>query len=186
MLFLFYVIPLIVYVSLLNSHSYNFEDPHLKTLWRSFPLLRINEFFFGVVLYYLKNKVNLGKPTRSFLFWSALILSILFAMDIVSVPHSIIHHLLLVPLFGLIILLSSLGPLLGQGLFTNSLSMKLGAASYALYITHQPLGGYIIPYVNRSILSGLLYFSCVTILSLALYRFFEIPIQKRIRKRLGS
>lgn len=104
-------------------------------------------------------------------------------------------HLLPVALPGFVLIISGSWLLRGRaadGLGTAPLVL-LGEASYALYLFHAPLHGYLLALTNRLVGRGYdtswtlfaAYAALAVSLSVAIHRRFELPWHGRLRRRFG-
>lgn len=153
------------------------------------------EFFIGIGLGLLYKKRSL-LPVKKFSFTIAGIIMIAICVLGLSFFHTdehygdyyvggIIINNLILPLTGISLLYWGL--LTEQNMVTSLLSSKvftlLGKSSYAFYLVH--LGWFAeIFYFNVS-KNPLIYFIYLNVLAIALYKFFEHPLNKFIKRRLS-
>jgi peptidoglycan/LPS O-acetylase OafA/YrhL len=191
MMFLLYLIPILLFSILKYGVHINFDSSFISTLWRSFPALRLSEFLIGVVLgKVLKERgsgvqwIECHKGFASAIFWACLIFSLGIACIDLNLARELRMNIFLIPCFSLIILLLATTQIKGTGVFRTNIVVLLGNASFTLYIIHQP----VLYYMNLlGFEKGVTYFSlyccaCI-VLSLTLYKYFEVPMQKLLRKR---
>lgn len=183
-LFLYFV-PMILFFLITISLSNIEESPLFTTFWRSFPLFRIAEFILGALIYNmisLNNRlVRIVRKHVSLVFWGSIALSILIASN--PSFEKVYDERLLAPLFVLIIMSAYYDNFRGRQIFNNKLLQLLGLSSYAIYIIHQPIKPYILmmsPYFGGD---GIAYFIGVVLFSIGLFYWFEIPVQKMIRRK---
>lgn len=104
-------------------------------------------------------------------------------------------HLLPVALPGFVLLVAGCWALRGHsaaGLDSAALVL-MGEASYALYLFHAPLHGYLLALTNRVVGRGYddawaifgLYLAIALALAVAVHRLFELPWRSRLRARFG-
>jgi peptidoglycan/LPS O-acetylase OafA/YrhL len=111
----------------------------------TFPLLRLPEFLFGVVLarIHLRARAEsfgpaiLRSPAALRIMGALLLSAVIMAGD--RIPSLILHNGLLAPVFALVILGLSRGDGLIHRLLSRRSLVVLGEASYAVYILHVPL-----------------------------------------------
>ncbi len=159
LLTLFYLFPILIYFILKNTTLVSIDSSLFRTFWRSFPLLKINEFFIGILLYSFcleRNRILLFiEKYNGLIFWGAVLLSILLttlARD--YIPRDIFSSVLYVPIFGLIIISSQNKSFIGKNVFESKLMVHLGLISYALYILHQPLANLFHLYARKLNIQG--------------------------------
>ncbi len=182
-----YLIPLILFAIL--SQVFDTESPTFTLGWIAFPLIRIFEFFIGIFLYgFVGNQNPMSQWIQkhsSLVFWSALAVSLSLTQFFENpIDGKIFSHLLLVPLFSLIILSASYDDVACKRVFTHPVVNYLGMASYAIYILHQPLKNYCLPFMEPSLFLGSIYFGTLLVLCCLAHQFVEIPLQQKIGKRL--
>lgn len=155
------------------------------------PLTRLPEFIIGVAL----GRIHALRPdwttVRRADAWALLALAILFGVVLfaTTVPSVVVHNTLLAPAFGLLILALARGGRISGWLGAPWLVL-LGDASYALYILQEPvLDGWLIwlnePFGQKhsfAVVAG--YIVLLIAVSLAAYRWLEMPVQRWLRKRL--
>jgi len=183
----FYLIPVILFFSLKYGLHVNLDQPFLRVLWRSLPLLRLFEFMIGILSYRLITNENwkqrdFFKRFRSTIFWSCIFISILLTILLKDWNIQVQYHLFYTPLFTLIIMSSYFGAIAFEQFFTSKLILLLGGASYALYIIHQPFKYYFELFYTPSPQLFALYLLALIIASIFLFKFFERPLQKAINK----
>ncbi|MBY0516486.1 MAG: acyltransferase [Bacteriovoracaceae bacterium] len=185
--FILYLMPAILFFVLFKIFNTNSDSLYMKTLWRSFPPLRLSEFVIGCYLFKVvkqENKLTLGiKRNCTFVFWSSIILSIFLAMSNSLIEDKLFSQMVALPFFALLIMSSYYEGIKGSELFTSRIIQQLGLSSYASYILHQPLKTYFTAF-EPSVGVGVSYLSSVLILSLLLYYFFEVPLQVRLKRKL--
>tara|TARA_R110000868_G_scaffold132381_8_gene343336 strand:- start:11251 stop:12396 length:1146 start_codon:yes stop_codon:yes gene_type:complete len=192
MLFL-YLFPIALYFLVVPIFVDDLSSGTFSVFWRSFPLVRVSDFFIGLLLgkiFITENKIKyfVRRHHRWFggFFWIILLLSlVLISLDI-NFPKEVFSSTFLVPCFSTMIILLATIKVPLTGFLRSKPLVILGNASFALYITHQPIL-YYIDYILRAlgIDLSLLYFVFYLIIaltfSLICYFFFEKPLQKRLR-----
>ncbi len=185
MYLLFYLFPITLYFFTTFLFPGITQSHQFITIWRSLPILRICEFFLGVILYSMildkHNIVLTIKKHNSLFFWSSITLLICITGIKVNFSKTIINYIFLIPLFSVIILSSYFEKIMAEQAFTNRLIQTLGLSSYALYIIHQPIKPYLLKVSSNSMTLGLSYLFLVTLCSVILYYLFELPMQKCIK-----
>jgi len=170
------------------------DNAYLFALWY-FPVLRMPEFAIGVLLgrWFL-----MERPRGTVWFRNLVILASLLALwGIANLPRHIVDVIaqqgLFAPLFGLLIIAVASEPATGRGVLHHPLMVKLGEASYALYIIHMPIRGLFRHLANWGILGNLdepgvfiAYIAIVIAASLAIYRWFETPARVYLRRRFSG
>lgn len=161
----------------------------------SFPLLRLGEFTFGILLGLLflarRERAADGARWVAPLAPAALVgIAALLPLELPE-PLGVARQQLLVPLFGLLVF----GLAHGRGIVARALSLPavvlLGEASYALYILHVPIHS-LMGAVDK--IAGLgvhdtplwfpAYLATAVAASLAAYRWVEVPSRDRVRSYL--
>jgi len=111
-------------------------QPHENFSLEQFPLVRVPEFLFGIVL---ARSYRRGGVRSSWLWVAgALILSAAVAVR-AWIPEVLLQNGILMPAFALIILGMSGGGGLVQRIMSHKTLVLLGEASYGIYILHVPL-----------------------------------------------
>ncbi len=182
-------IPACLYI-FLESTNFDFENSLNKVLFRSFPLLRIFEFILGILAYKYISSVgviqNYIKNNSNFIFWSSLLASIFFGTQD-SLPFKpMMYFFIFMPLFICMIISTYSQKIKGLFFIENNILKLLGASSYALYITHQPIHSLFARYTNPGMISGSIYFILIIPVSVLLYKFIELPLQKKIKLFIGK
>jgi peptidoglycan/LPS O-acetylase OafA/YrhL len=155
------------------------------------PLVHLPQFVLGIAtgVLFLRRR---GKDTRSArMAWLAT-LSVAAAIVVLASSHRIPYLLLqgglLAPLFAIVIYSLACGRGFIATILSNTLSMRLGEASYALYLIHMPLSWYLaigrkaagIPAPNAWV--GLsIYVVIAVAVSFALYYIVERPSRERLQ-----
>ena len=159
------------------------------------PLLRLPEFCVGILLgraYSLVQKSGgkwFGKGSWLYL-PSALATMVLLSYSD-SIPYPLVHNGLLLPLYACVLF----GLALDGGLVARVLSSKtlvfLGNASYSMYILHAPIASWMHILWRDAFLAipeGPLFVACYTaavvLASCAVYKFFEEPLNRFLKRRL--
>ncbi len=156
------------------------------------PIVRLPEFLAGVWL----GGVYLAHGRR--LKMAPLLTAIASVLIVTLATWSGLHrgfnapHVVAVPLFALLILAVASSPAPERGALAARPLVLLGEASYALYMLHGPLHGYVLAAFNRIAPTAAAWtvFSVYSIAALALsiasYRWLERPARGWIRARWGS
>lgn len=192
---LFWLTPIGIFFLFTTGLGYDLSEGAGAVFWRSFPAIRITEFFVGMVL----GKIFLRQQTiyhwirnnhkqSGVLFWLSLILSIVLIAIRLPLPKTVITHLLLVPIFSWMILVLATIKIPMSSVFDHRLIVLLGSASYATYIIHIPILYYIrnfFQFLNmpQGFLSLAFYLCILIVSSIGLYSYFEVPVQNFLRKR---
>ena len=145
------------------------------------PLVRLPEFLIGIAL----GRHFVVSPPRSSGLWLVLLgaISVLLLLCFSeSIPYVLLHNgLLALPFAAIVYGLALGGGLIGRALSTAA-AVRLGEASYALYILHSPIGWWF-GYLNLG--SGVGRFASATIaalvLSILVNRFLEEPLRQKLR-----
>lgn len=159
-----------------------------------FPPFHLPTFLFGTFLGlgFLRNRVSAPPFLGPLLSSTAVVVLVLILLCSDRIPYPLLHNGLLAPLFGAAIF----GLALGGGPVAWCLSrpalVRLGEASYALYIFQAVVGTYlsfvpkkVLPTLHAApLLSGVTIVLCVA-LSLLVHRFVEKP-GRRIANMLFS
>jgi peptidoglycan/LPS O-acetylase OafA/YrhL len=186
-----YLLPIILYFVLDHVLLVDFQNPTVATLWRSFPALRVTEFLIGILLGKIFREQGrlvswIKKNTKlaSLMFWGSLIFSLFIVAIDLNIARELRMNAFLIPCFAIMILLLASTKIKYTGFFRLDEVVLLGNASFTLYIIHQP----VLYYMNFIALEkGILFFTLycfITItLSLLIYKYFEVPMQRILRKR---
>ena len=184
LIIILYFFPIATYIFATYFTIIDTNTSIFHTFWRSFPLLKINEFFIGILLYglhlqedkFIKTIVKNG----NIIFWGSIVISfILTTVARPYIPREIFSSALYVPIFSLIIITSQNDKVFGKKYFESKALVYLGTISYALYILHQPIATYFSLYLENSLFKGIFYL-CGALLSHLCYRYIEKPCQKKL------
>lgn len=184
-----YLLPIILYF--LGEPHFDFSTGAGHIFWRSFPPLRLGEFLLGIFIgkTFIK-ELSFFRIIKKFsqlfglLFW----LILFFSLFIISVdfgyPREVISHTFLVPCFSLMILILSSIKVPFTAIFRDPFILLLGNASFTLYIIHMPLLFYIYQLgISKGLVFFILYLLVSLLLSLLVYKWFEIPLQRFFRRK---
>jgi peptidoglycan/LPS O-acetylase OafA/YrhL len=169
----------------------------LRRTLRFFPLLRVAEFAFGMLV----GLVFLERRDEASAFGASpqVLTLVAFAGLVVGVPLratgalEAVHQQLLLPLFGLLVY----GLAYGRGLMARALAapfvVLLGDASYALYILHGPVHAWL-GAADGALRTGFhssawwvpMYAAVTIALSIATYRLIEVPARDYLKKWIGG
>lgn len=173
-----------------------------REIWGSyvafFPPLRAFEFVFGVLLGRLFVGASQARHATTLAPSPALgaaaslvaIAAILLLSNGFTLPNLGRHHGLLLPFYGLLIVSLTLP----TNPVTHLLSLPplrfLGGASYAIYLLHLPLFTYFQQFTAHaqwlpSPATFLAYAGFVTLLASLVFRFYEEPLRRLIRRRFA-
>ncbi len=156
------------------------------------PLVRLPEFLAGVWLGGIV--LAYGRPLDTASALIAIASALIVALAVWAGLHREFSapHLAAVPLFALLILAVASSPSPGRGILAAPFLVLLGDASYALYMLHGPLHGYMLAAFNR-IASGAsewtvfaVYSVAALALAIASYRWLERPARSWIRARFAG
>lgn len=190
-LIFFYCMPVCIYFTFKLGLDAHFAPAEVKTFWRSFPPFRLNEFAIGIIL----GKIYLEKSSiviylersvliNSVVFWSGFVLSIVVVSIDLKVEKEIFTSIFLVPCFLLMILSLACGDIAFTRVLRAKAFLVLGRASFTLYIIHQPVLYYFNLFnFQKGVFSFVIYLVASIGLSVLIYRFFEVPVQKWIRSK---
>lgn len=156
------------------------------------PLERLPEFLLGCWLggVFLAHRPSWG---------AAPAIAALATLGIISLavwaglhPAFELPHLVAAPMFAVLIMAVAASRTPGRGMLALAPLVLLGEASYALYMLHGPLHGYVLAAFNRESPGAqpAARFAVYVIASLALavasFRWLERPMRIRLRARLGG
>lgn len=156
------------------------------------PLVRLPEFLAGVWLGGMY--VARGRPLKMAPELTAIASAAAVALATWAGLHRAFGapHLVAVPVFALLIFAVASSPNAERGLLAAPALVLLGEASYALYILHGPLHGYVLAVFNR-IARGApawaifaVYCAAALALAIASCRWLERPARSWIRARFGG
>lgn len=193
-LMILWLTPVALFFVFTSGFNFNLTSGPGAVMWRSFPALRITEFLIGMII----GKIFLQKQSKlycwvgehqklcGFLFWCSLFISLYLVSIGIKLPATLITNLLLVPVFALMILLLAMVKIPFSTIFENNFIVLLGSASYALYIIHMPILYYINGlFQTLNLVHGFAflgtYIVILVLASISLYKFFELPVQERLR-----
>jgi peptidoglycan/LPS O-acetylase OafA/YrhL len=152
------------------------------------PLIHIPEFLIGVLAgrFFLSGRrFTEGQADRTFVASAAAILVVLLLGNIIPYPST--HTGLLAPLLAIFILSLASGGFAARAL-QPKVFVLLGQSSFALYILHAPLWDYLHWFVGVSVVTNhgfkLVALAGIVALSLALYKWIEVPVTSALRLRL--
>ena len=152
-----------------------------------FPPLRLPEFVAGMALAAIYRRSEAGKHALAPL-GTVLLLGALFLVGTFT-PAGSDRLLALPPICALMLTLAMSS---GGGLFGSRTAVHLGAASYALYILHIPLGSYYMMATGRAggRLEGWIdcsaYVVSATVVCVVLHFLFEVPMASWVNRRFGG
>lgn len=168
------------------------DSPEVAQFWGQFisftPLVRLPEFLFGVLLgrYFLGNLAEKRTLPRQGVVALAAAAVILVALAIPLTRYdALLEKLALTPLFGILILSLAMGEGHFAGFLATPVSVRLGEASYAVYLLHVPVEnwmGYFGLVVAASTSHLLLYLAVTVGLSLLVFQELEEPARKAVRE----
>ena len=162
------------------------------------PLFRLPEFLLGAVIgrWYLDRRLR-GEPLHPERGQVAVVAAAaciaIIAATSVPVPASPMLGVWLLPFFAALVL--GLGEHVNGGLLAHPRAMQLGEASYAFYLIHGPLHGYVLGAARRLVPGSLtehawsvflVYAAIVLTVSLLLYRYLERPARHALRLRFDT
>ena len=164
---------------------------------RFFPLLRLAEFAFGILvgLMFLNRRREArarGVSSQMFTLIGLLGLAIALPLQPIGVWKAV-HQQLLLPFFGILVY----GLAHGRGFLARALAapfiVLLGEGSYAIYILHGPLHAWL-GAADRALGTGLhgspwwvpVYAVLTVGASLASYRVLEVPARNYLRRWIGA
>ncbi len=119
------------------------------------PIVHVGEFLIGVCAGLMFLGRRRGESSR-WLGWSALggvIATVWMLMTSDAVPFVLLHSGVLAPLWALVIYALAAGDGPGTRLLSTRPLTRLGEASYALFLTHGPVLGYYILFVNAVVVA---------------------------------
>lgn len=197
-LIVLWLTPVVIYFTFTIGLHYDLSEGAGAVFWRSFPALRVTEFLIGITIgklfvqkhsklyqWILNNQKICGR-----LFWISLCMSLALISIKLPIHKTLITNLLLVPFFSWMILVLATIKIPMSSIFEHQFIVLLGSASYAIYIIHIPILYYIrnlFQVMNFN--PGFGYLSAYLLLlitaSIILYKYFEVPVQKRLRKLLS-
>lgn len=117
--------------------------------------------------------------------WLALLTVVVLAVACAA-PHkvdlAIVPGLLFLPGFSLLLLCFSVGNRRIEALFSRPALVLLGESSYSLYLLHVIVWTWLFGYARLPVNVGtyLLYLAVAILLSIASFRFLEVPARRRI------
>jgi peptidoglycan/LPS O-acetylase OafA/YrhL len=169
-------------------------NPWIQALWYT-PALRLPEFVFGILLAraVLRRdfEVPAWVPTACLVviglcFWGSYFLPQRFADTIFQIGG-------LAPLYGLLFVAVAKARPGTRTWLENPVLVRLGEASYALYLVHMPIWAFMKHASNAGLLpdwkSGVfypMYAAVVIAASLAIYRWIEVPGRQFLRRTLSE
>jgi len=193
LMFIMYLIPIAIYLYI--PQMVNIDNPEFKTLWRSLPLIRITEFIIGILIckiYFMSDIAEIfqKKKTKGTLFFGC-ITTIFFVTTLIkwNIDKVLLSSIVLVPIYTLLIFFMVTIKLPIFRILRNKQLVLLGKASFTIYITHQPIKDILIPILeyykfSKGVTLFGIYSVTVCLLSIIIYNYIEIPLQKLILKKL--
>jgi len=189
-----YLFPILAYFGTANLLHNDLSEGSAHLVWRSLPLLRLGEFLIGMYLgrlfvndepfmRRLRELPHLATAT----FWLSLSASLVMIALPIPFPRPVFASTFLVPVFALMIISLASDRVRFVAPFRSAPVVLLGHASYALYITHQPIKPYIVELLSRAGRTpGPYFFGLYAIATVAasvgLYRLLERPCQRLLLK----
>jgi peptidoglycan/LPS O-acetylase OafA/YrhL len=164
------------------------------TTWLAyyFPVVRIFEFFVGIVmgLVFLETKVLLSKFSKwifSLTEFTSVFLLIVLIFNATNLSQNIRYSLIYIPCLSLVIFVFAFQKGLISVFLTKKTFIYLGEISFSFYMIHNLVLSYIFFLWQPNITSTLTILFCLIIsliLSMLLFKFFEEPLRKKIRRYL--
>jgi peptidoglycan/LPS O-acetylase OafA/YrhL len=171
----------------LPTHGVDMNTNHDLTMLRFDPLVRLPEFVLGVLVGRTVLERTWEMPAWGAGLAAMTVIAALYGSSYLpmNVSETLVQNGLYAPLFAFLIVAIAKGP---SGLLAGNLWVRLGAASYALYIIHIPIWG-MFRYAARSgVISEptqdlplyICYLELVLCGAILIHRFVEIPAREAI------
>lgn len=180
------IIPLILMPFLI------FIIPETDKYWFFYinPFFRIFDFIIGIILYNLFLKINLSKLKVNFTLMEccSLLALVVFFLFYNKVPEELRYSIYYwIPMSFIILAFSFKNGALSK-LLSNKFLIKLGEISFGFYMVHQLILKYILKYnttyfnIENNYVLVIGIFTISLLVSMLSYRFFELPINKYLKK----
>lgn len=146
------------------------------------PIIHMADFLMGIAAscaYDLLLRAR-RRPAGAWLYLPGLALGAALIAYPAVLPSPVDLNSALRPLNGLLLIGFALGGGLGARVLSTRAAVFLGKSSYAMYILHVPLLWWYSRWTHR--FSGLMYIGGVIAASALVYRFFEEPANRHLRK----
>ena len=145
------------------------------------PGTRLLEFALGMVL----GMFHLRSPRYPASFSQELAVlgfagSSLLVMNYVRIPSAFALSLVFVPAAAALVHVFARGGGLVSQLLSRPVLVRLGEASFMIYMTHELARAYLEPVIGRSVQARFLLAAVVIVTSIALHRWFERPLQRLV------
>ncbi|HEX2717564.1 MAG TPA: acyltransferase, partial [Gemmatimonadaceae bacterium] len=153
------------------------------------PLTHVHEFVLGIVAgrWFLRGETPRWLTAAGV---GAVLLIVAAMVANRVVPYALLHTGLLAPLFAVVICALATARLPGTRVLARPLAVRLGEASYALYLIHLPLGRYTIALLLALGLSWgwlplIAFIVAAQAVSYGVFRLVEEPFRRRLRAALA-
>ena len=159
-------------------------NDHLQMAIEFNPLLRLPDFVIGVLLgraFKLGLEARIPRKRLAWLAFTAIVAVLAF---VPGIPHPLLANGLLTPLFACLILGLTKDRGLLSYLLARPVIVKLGEASYGIYILQIPVS-YLLeaPPPHHSLMVFAVYVAVLITAALLSLQFVEMPLRSYIRKR---
>ncbi|RZA09202.1 MAG: acyltransferase [Proteobacteria bacterium] len=167
--------------------KYPLPDPTLSLFFQVNPFVHIAEFLWGVLLARF-NELNPRSGTRGD-WWLAAGITLSFAVLQFprALPYLVLNSFLLLPFFSLVLLGGAGRRSRYSRWLESSFCLKLGEASFALYILHMPLRDLVLHSpIGKMAVSGwgleVCFCLVVVLCSLVVHQIYEYPLRAKVNQ----
>ncbi len=172
----------------LHYHETSRIPELVSKAWKDMPLLRLPDFAAGMILgiFWMRHRDSAAKSAPASP-WPLLVLFTAIAAYLCFGPEWL-HPLVLVPLFLLLIGRCAVDRSTVSRCLSHPVLVRLGQASYAVYILHIPIFVYWHSLLHPQAVSAMFVFAylvIITCISLGVYAWAERPLAKWVRQRLA-
>ena len=158
-------------------------------LFYVFPLLRLDEFLLGMIIFDYWKGGKLRLPGLSYVTIPALLVAMYLCVP--HVPEMLRYHLFYMPFVALLLVSFLSGATAPIRLFASRPVVLLGEASFAFYLIHQPIVNFAeqarqkLDVLPSDLLFAALLLATCTVLALIVHLFVEKPLNSVLRKLIG-
>jgi peptidoglycan/LPS O-acetylase OafA/YrhL len=155
-----------------------------------FPVVRVFEFLVGLVLgvLFLESKDKISKYSTalfSLLEFTSITLIVLMVLISPNIIQNLKYSQIFIPFWGLLIIVFAFQKGIISYFISSKVLVYLGEVSFSFYMVHMLVITYVYYFWEENWLTMLLCFVISLVLSSLLYKYYEEPMRKKVRKYLN-